>query len=285
MKTSGTIFFKSNNRKSVSTFSIPKIGIENKEINWVLLEYNKLKLGDDSARFLKSVKMIHFLEITHLKTTKPIINDVDHVFNYSNSSADPDNLFFSYKFLNEFKKSLEESTISSIGGDLCTLLAEDLYTDLTLECEGGKRIKAHKIMLSARSEFFRRMLAGDTIESETHVVKCAYDEKTIKAMIHYFYTDQVDSYKAKDLYLAADYYQILSLKTICEQSITEDIRPENAVSTLIFAHENEVKDMKVNCIAFIKENMQKVAEAKELQNIQSKVLEKEITQYILDAAL
>lgn len=46
---------------------------------------------------------------------------------------------------------------SNVVGDLRSLLEQEEFVDVTLACE-GRRLKAHRLMLSACSNYFRNLL-------------------------------------------------------------------------------------------------------------------------------
>ena len=56
-------------------------------------------------------------------------------------------------------KRLEWKNYESISSSsFKNLYDDDLFTDVTLACEGNKKIEAHKVILSACSNFFQEIL-------------------------------------------------------------------------------------------------------------------------------
>ena len=53
-------------------------------------------------------------------------------------------------------------------------------------------------------------------------------------------------------------YQLDSLKSICEDSLSNDISIENATSTLILADMHNANELKTKCIQFIASNLAQV---------------------------
>lgn len=76
--------------------------------------------------------------------------------------------------------STEETDISSsfphrggscsrLGEDLLRMFIEEINTDVVVEVS-GRRIKAHKCILSSRCQYFAAMLSGGWVESAGNVI-------------------------------------------------------------------------------------------------------------------
>ena len=59
------------------------------------------------------------------------------------------------------------------------LKASDIFTDVTLVTDDSRQIKAHKIILSAGSEFFRNLLS-DKSHPHFHILCCVLMESPLK---------------------------------------------------------------------------------------------------------
>ena len=119
--------------------------------------------------------------------------------------------------------------------DVKILVSDDDY--------GEHVFHAHKYVLSKKSDVFEAMFRCDMLESKSNFVKI--EDVPIRAMaslLRYIYTDLVlyvaDS-KYLDLMKAADKYQILDLKAVCEYKILEDeLTVENAFEVLAAADQS-----------------------------------------------
>jgi len=127
-------------------------------------------------------------------------------------------------------------------------LASQLYeawqsgslVDFTLKCE-GLSIPCHKIVLGARSGFFRGLLSTELQEaSRDSFVVQDLDVDTLRLMLDYLYLgkirDTVEELGAEQVQLlmnAADFYVVPGLKRLCEQWLVETLNTTNMVDRLI----------------------------------------------------
>jgi BTB/POZ domain len=58
---------------------------------------------------------------------------------------------------------------SRLGEDLFRMFIEEINTDVVVEVS-GRRIKAHKCILSSRCQYFAAMLSGGWVESAGNVI-------------------------------------------------------------------------------------------------------------------
>jgi hypothetical protein len=123
---------------------------------------------------------------------------------------------------------------------------------------GNKVFYGHKIFLSKRSKIYEAMFANDMEESRDnqcviHDIECDVFEELLK-FIYTGIRPKVDS-MAKKLLVAAEKYEILDLKSICEDIIFRDITIENAIQTLIFADRHMATKLIDKIIDFIVINL------------------------------
>lgn len=58
---------------------------------------------------------------------------------------------------------------SRLGEDLLRMFLDEISPDVTVDV-GGRRIKAHKCILSSRCQYFAGMLSGGWVESAGNVI-------------------------------------------------------------------------------------------------------------------
>ncbi|RWS19038.1 Protein maternal effect lethal 26-like protein, partial [Leptotrombidium deliense] len=100
-------------------------------------------------------------------------------------------------------------------------------------------ILAHKLILVSRSNVFDAMLNGQFTskeQAESKIVITDFDHSVIQEMVNFMYCDAVDESKlaliASALLMAADKYEVLRLKKICEQHLANSITLENGTEIL-----------------------------------------------------
>merc|ERR1712173_356503 len=86
---------------------------------------------------------------------------------------------------------------------------------------------------------------------------------TLEQLLRYLYSDKLDCDMpnlASSLMRAADKYNIPRLKSLCEESICNNIEVANAADILVLAHMYEASNLKAMAVDFIMNNLSKVFE-------------------------
>jgi len=121
----------------------------------------------------------------------------------------------------EAGKNFEEKG-SQLANDLLDILLNEKDTDISFEID-GQVIKAHRLFLSARSEYFRSMFNSGMIENSSDKVKIEECDSTMfKKLLEFLYTDKcptdIDAIASK-LLPVADQYMITPLKSHCAKAL------------------------------------------------------------------
>ena len=127
--------------------------------------------------------------------------------------------------------------VKTLLDDLGNLLLDTETSDVVLLCQ-GEEIRAHNLILSARSPVFRAMLQSQMLESTRREIRIEdVDKDVLKEMLSYIYKIEVDVNftKFEKLLVLADKYQIEDLVRYCEEQIIESLNYENALEVGIFA--------------------------------------------------
>lgn len=247
-----------------SILDIPEMGIVKKEITWkfscglkIGLKTIKLKLSDESIAFLRNFEGIQFISIRRVGTedSEPMVIKIGGSFFFYNIH---ESIELECTFLN---KNID-FTASTITDDLKAFLQGGELSDVTFKCKGGEQLKAHKCLLAARSEYFKNMFqspAGPRI----HEIECEYSVEIMTNILNFIYTDQFDPKLSQELYPAANQFKIFPLKMHVLKSFSENIQPENAISTLIFAHHINEHSLKNFTLNYLCANLKSVSEANE----------------------
>jgi len=155
----------------------------------------------------------------------------------------------------------------------------DKTADVELIIE-GKSIYAHKIILSARSNYFKAMFNSGMCESESSKITITdFRYSTIESLIKFLYSVKTeindDLNDLIDLYRAADKYQLESLMNIIHQSIRSRITCQNACSILseIYCYPLLEK----SCLEFIAQNLSTIYSTPDFRNLLSGGYEESLT--------
>ncbi|XP_068632373.1 uncharacterized protein [Battus philenor] len=111
--------------------------------------------------------------------------------------------------------SLIKSCQSRLGQDLLRMFIEEIATDVIVEC-AGRRIKAHKCILSSRCQYFAGILSGGWVESAGNVIVIpSFEPNVIHFVLCHIYSGISvipDSICIVELAAAADLLSMDSLK-------------------------------------------------------------------------
>ena len=134
-------------------------------------------------------------------------------------------------------------------------LYDDLSScDVFIKCE-DKTFKAHKVVLQARSTVFAAMFKSDMMESKTGVVNIKEMKTSVfKLFLKYLYSaslPKVSISNAKELYKAADQYDVEELKLACSQFLIRNVSRQNACDMLVLADLHSDKELREKAINYI----------------------------------
>ena len=85
----------------------------------------------------------------------------------------------------------KENFSASVSKSVKNLIEDQEFTDVTLVCEDNQQIKAHKVILSASSYFFRRVLTVNRHQHPLIFLKGIYRER-LQQVIEFIYIGQTN---------------------------------------------------------------------------------------------
>ncbi|GFW15214.1 TD and POZ domain-containing protein 5 [Trichonephila clavipes] len=122
--------------------------------------------------------------------------------------------------------------------DLQCLYSEGVFSDVKIRAN-TQTFHAHKAILSARSPVFRAMFTNDMKEKvQASVDVLDLEDDTVRRMLLYVYTNVLEGLQwesALKLFVAADKYQIISLKSKCRSFLQCNLCPKNLCEDLVLA--------------------------------------------------
>ncbi|CAL1293286.1 unnamed protein product [Larinioides sclopetarius] len=165
--------------------------------------------------------------------------DLCHSIQWMSSNVENSNSLQGIARVPEFSGTLKS--------DLIALFKEGTLCDAKL-CTENETFLAHKAVLCARSPVFKRMFTSDMREKTDECVNIPdLDDDTVRRMLHFLYTDTIEDLQwegAKDLYFAADKYEIFSLKQKCASFLKHNLQTSNCCDLLLLADMHNDSDLK-----------------------------------------
>ncbi len=174
-----------------------------------------------------------------------MINDIVHV---NGSRVTP------------YTEVFELNCFANLSHEFGSLLQEGLCCDVTIVA-AGEEFKAHKGILSARSQVFRAMFEHNMEENAKNQVTIeGHRADVVREMLTYIYTGSVPNLKkmTEPLFSIADMYALEELKLLCERELAKRLSIQNAVETLVLADQYSAVNLRGVCIDFIAANAQEV---------------------------
>lgn len=164
--------------------------------------------------------------------------------------------------------------IFDYGSDSVTTLDDDLFNRIVLDrfekqwndrelCDYeliapcGRKLLAHKFVLSAGSPVFSAMLKNDMKmkrDDSLKIKEISYE--ALKEMLHFLYSGKIEiNYETvSDILAAAEKYQIGHLKQRCKEFLVKNLTCEHAVMTLKLSKLYDMTDIQDQVNAFVKSN-------------------------------
>ncbi|QDJ95122.1 BTB kelch-domain protein [Hypsugopox virus] len=127
------------------------------------------------------------------------------------------------------------------------------FCDIILVSDNVK-IKAHKLILSSSSDYFKAMLGGNFKEANMQEITIyGIDYNTLQTLIEYMYTGilNITESNVELLLMKADYLQIKTAVTLCENFLLKKITIYNCIKMYNYAKEYNRYDLSNSILDFI----------------------------------
>ncbi|XP_057318156.1 speckle-type POZ protein B-like [Microplitis mediator] len=133
---------------------------------------------------------------------------------------------------------------------------------------GNEKFKAHKFILSTRSPVFSAMFTHEMKEKkDSEVTIPDIDPDIFNKMLKFIYTDEINNLDIDAVYLleAADKYQLLNLKSLCEESLPKSVRIDNAIKLMILADLHNANQLLEFIFEFMIKNIKDITKTPEYE--------------------
>lgn len=172
---------------------------------------------------------------------------------------------------------------SDIGAHFGMLLENMEGSDVTFNV-AGEKIHAHKLVLAARSPFYRSKFFDGEEEEKQEILITDLEPKVFKAMLHFIYrdtlTENVDTETSSSscvssvsetltakLLAAADRYGLDRLRLMCESHLCKVISVNSVASILALADCHHATELKAVCLKFAAENLAAVMRSDSFEHL------------------
>ncbi|XP_054722889.1 LOW QUALITY PROTEIN: kelch-like protein 5 [Uloborus diversus] len=149
-------------------------------------------------------------------------------------------------------------------------------TDVTLVA-GGEEVPAHRVVLSAASDYFLAMFAGGMAEAATERVRLeGVDPDTMRALVDFCYTGKVElgEDSVERFLTAADVLQMPEVVVACCRFLSDRLSPANCVGVALFSEARGCEDLHREAHAYLLDNFTEVVAEREFLDLEERELEK-----------
>ena len=132
---------------------------------------------------------------------------------------------------------------------------------------GNERVRCHKVVLAASSDYFRGMFLADMSESKAEEVPMhGIDAPTGRLLVEYLYANNITITpdNAQGLLEAAEMLLLLDLKQSAEEFLCGSVGPDNCVTSLNLARLYTLPKLEEAANSFIQSNVNAMLESEEL---------------------
>ncbi|XP_033212756.1 speckle-type POZ protein-like isoform X2 [Belonocnema kinseyi] len=153
--------------------------------------------------------------------------------------------------------------------NISNLLEDQVLKDITFSVQ-GKKFKAHKAILAARSPVFSAMFTHKMKERIKSCVEIQDLEPDIfEKMLRFIYTDKVNDLEesASKLLPAAERYDLQKLKRMCVTILHRSLTIKNVLETLKLADMFSISDLRRAALKFIISHPEIVNGMEEFENL------------------
>ena len=158
--------------------------------------------------------------------------------------------------------------------------------DVTLVVEGGKEIKAHRVILSQASPFFEKLLNIDMKEGREGVIHLEHcSAPLMEAILEFVYSGSVQILPedAEEMMIAADFFLLPNLVNIATRSLI--MTTSNCLSTLFIAEQWHIEELIDKTNRFISENFAAVVNSDEFMNLSVEEVKRWISTFCSDEVI
>jgi len=182
-------------------------------------------------------------------------------------------LFFEIVIIGKSKKSIEflnheERCLAltdnyhqkQLANDYEMLFLSKDSSDVIIRC-GEKVFNCHKIVLASRSPVFKTMLESNMREKITGDIEIKnMDHEVLEDLLKYIYSGGAPNIDAhtKELFAAADLYQLEKLKELCEMKLCSRFDVSNCIDLLILGDLYNAQKLKAAGLEFVSKNLHKM---------------------------
>ena len=163
------------------------------------------------------------------------------------------------------------SNLAELSGDFLALLDKPDCADVTICFEGNQKIQCHKVVLVARSSYFRGLLQSGMIESRSNQITMTDISRDLfRRVLQFLYSGQVPDDMAAiafDLLPFSEKYVLDEFKSACEDAIISAVSADNVIQAIVLADKHHCPNLFAHCLPVIKSNIDDLQKKEEWESL------------------
>lgn len=142
-----------------------------------------------------------------------------------------------------------------MASDYKVILESGVLSDFEFKLKNNETLKAHKVVLCARSPVFYKMFTTYLQDAKKSTVELPdINSITIKEFLRFIYCNEVQNLEAValELLFVAEKYQVEPLKQLCAKHIEAKLSEQNVLDVLVIADRmTNSKQLFRKCVSLI----------------------------------
>jgi speckle-type POZ protein len=162
------------------------------------------------------------------------------------------------KAIGKTGKDVQELSSTRVS-EFSSLLDDTTSADVTFVVN-NERIPAHKIILAARSPYFRAMLVTEAQQGGSDIIIQDISPAGFRALLLYLYTDELafDDTLLVDVLRKAKELELTRVYNHCEQRCQRGLSAHNAVLWFMQADEYALEGLRESTLRYLTRNLSKI---------------------------
>lgn len=140
---------------------------------------------------------------------------------------------------------------STFSQDMRSSLEDDRFADLVWQLDDGSQVTSHKLLLTARCEYFGAILGSAFKEAgSSNISMHEISKDTFSLLLSYIYSNEVNVSEENflELLLCADRFLATDMKLRVEQILEEAMQPENVCDLLLLSERASSPRLRKACV-------------------------------------
>lgn len=145
---------------------------------------------------------------------------------------------------------------SRLAVDFSALLQDDTLADIELVC-GADSLRAHRLVLAARSPVFAAQLSGPLARPGSAILEVSpeIEVDTLRRLLAWIYGEEFDcaasAAEAQALFAAADFYALPDLVRVCSRRLVAAMETGDVIASLLLAQRHNCAELKRAALIFL----------------------------------